>query len=296
MERFDFISHDGKRISVVEWNDVLNPKGVIQISHGMAEHALRYDKIAKYLNGQGFIVFADDHRAHGGTDALTHGYCDGDIFEDTLKDMALLTEHYKNKYGLPIVLFGHSYGSFLSQCYVQRYSALISGAVIGGSSNMGVALPTAGNFVAWLACMFGMAKKPANLIKKITFDVYDKQFDYGTFISSIKEECDIYAADPDCGFVCSYNFYRRFFKGLKTSVKKKSLAALNKDLPLLLIAGKDDPVSEKCKGVDKLEAMYLKLGVSVEKVTYDGVRHEYLNDTSREQAFEKIAEFANRVI
>ena len=80
MERFEFTSHDGKRISVVEWKDVLNPKGVIQISHGMAEHALRYDKIAKYLNGQGFIVFADDHRAHGDTDALTHGYCDGDIF------------------------------------------------------------------------------------------------------------------------------------------------------------------------------------------------------------------------
>lgn len=296
MERFSFQSHGGKAISVVEWKDVTEPKGVLQISHGMAEHAMRYDEFAKFMNGQGFIVFADDHRAHGQTDAATHGYCEGDIFEDTLKDMALLTEHYKAKYGLPVVLFGHSYGSFLSQCYVQRYAHLLSGAVIGGSSYMGLGLPVAGNLIAWLACVFGKSKKPANLMKKITFDAYDKQFEEGSFISSVLAECERYAADPDCGFVCSYNFYRYFFKGLRTAVKGKSLGGLSTELPLLLISGADDPVGSKGKGVDKLEAMYAERGVPVEKVLYKGVRHEYLNDTSRSMAFERIAEFAKRVI
>ena len=295
MNRVNLTSHDGKVISVVEWAEAENPTCVVQISHGMAEHALRYEYFARKMNERGYIVVADDHRAHGITDKDTHGYCDGDIFNDTLQDMKVITEHYKAKYGLPVVLFGHSYGSFLTQRYVQEYADGIAGAVIGGSSHMGVALAPVGVMLSTLLCWLGLSKKPANLIKKLTFDVYDRQFEQGSFISSQVDECERYNADPNCGFVCSYNFYKCFFNGLSAAYRKNNLAGLKADFPLLLISGASDPVGEKGKGVDRLEAMYGEYGLNVKKVLYDGVRHEYLNDTSREAAIDEIAAFVNKV-
>ncbi|MBP5242296.1 MAG: alpha/beta hydrolase, partial [Clostridia bacterium] len=116
--RFSYTAKDGKVISVVEWANMENPKGVVQISHGMAEHILRYEETAEKLNSVGYIVFGDDHRAFGQTDINTLGYDKGDIWENTLSDMHELTLLYKERYkGLPFVLLGHSYGSFLLQAY-----------------------------------------------------------------------------------------------------------------------------------------------------------------------------------
>ena len=293
MKRYDFISFDGKRISVCEWGGVENPKGIIQISHGMAEHAGRYDIFARYMNERGYIVFADDHRAHGQTDKQTPGWCEGDIYNDTLKDMALLTEKYKGEYGLPLILLGHSYGSFLAQRYIQEYGGKIDGAVIGGSSYMKVFTTGFGSFVSGLVCAFGGGKKPSNLLNKASFEAYNKKLGGESFISSVKEECDRYYADEDCAFVCSYNFYKRFLGGVLKAYKKENLLKTDKNLPILLIAGENDPVGEMGKGVEKLEALYKSYGLNVRKILYKGVRHEYFNDTSREKAFSDVASFAD---
>ena len=297
MIRFDFTTpNDDKKISVVEWGEVDNPKEVIQISHGMAEHAMRYDGFAKQMNKNGYVVFADDHRAHGHTDLKTLGYAKGNIFKDTLADLGALTEFYKNKNNLPVIFFGHSYGSFLGQRYVQEYAHLISGAIIGGSSYMGTPLSLAGLAVANIACAFGFAKKEGTLLKKLTFDNYNKMFEVGSFISSKKSECDRYDADELCGFICSYNFYKSFFKGLREIYKKDNMQKLDKGLNVLLISGKCDPVGEMSKGVVRLEKEYKEYGVNVKTVLYDGVRHEYLNDISRKKAIGDIVNFANSII
>lgn len=293
---FEFISKvDGKKIFVQEWSEVKEPKGVIQISHGMAEHSGRYAGLAEYLNGRGYIVFADDHRAHGLTDKDSLGYSDGDIYSDTLADLGALTDYYKEKYGLPIVFFGHSYGSFLGQRYIEVFGDKISGAVIGGSGHLGNFATRFGGFVAGAACAFGRAKKPANLIKKLTFDAYDKKVG-GSFISSLSEEAERYFADPMCAFTLSNAFYRSFFKGIIKAYSKPNLEAIPKSLPVLLISGASDPVGEMGKGVAKMEKLYTSLGISAEKILYDGVRHEYLNDTSRASARAAIADFADSLL
>ena len=296
MKRFEFEGYGGKKISVVEWADVACPRGVVQISHGMAEHALRYQKIAEYLNGLGYVVFADDHRAHGQTDISTLGYCDGDIFNDTLKDLAMLTDHYRQKYGLPVVLFGHSYGSFLSQRYLQLYGDKVQGVILGGSNRMGSGVSALGRFICSCACAFGKSKKPGNLVKKMSFDAYNKNFKEGTFISSIVSECERYDSDGLCGYICSYNFYKCFFTGLTQMYKKKNLKSLPAGKRVMLISGLSDPVGEMGKGVDRLEKLYLSYGLDVKKVTYPGVRHEYLNDTSSADAMAEIAAFCNELI
>ena len=286
---------DGKAISIVEWADVENPVAILQVSHGMAEHAMRYDGFAKDMNAKGIIVVADDHRAHGVTDELTLGYSKGDIWEHTLSDMAILCDYAKKKYSeqfnkqLPVVLFGHSYGSFLSQAFIRRYNSKLAGAILGGSNYFKGAVVGVGKFVAKLGCVFGKENKPNNFLKKMSFDVYNKNFEVGTFISSIPEQCEKYKDDKACGFVCSSNFYYNFFKGVKKLYVKHGDSL--KDFPILLIAGKCDPVGNMGKGVIALEGWYKKQGANVATVLYDGVRHEYLNDISAEDSREKIAEF-----
>ena len=295
MGTFYFKAKDGKEIFVREWSDVENPKGIIQISHGMVEHSGRYEIFANEMNKRGYIVFSDDHRAHGKTDDDTPGYSEGNIFGGTLSDLGELTDFFKAKYNLPVVIVGHSYGSFLTQRYIEEYGDKVKGAVIGGSNYMKNATVRGGRILASLACDLGNAKKPAHDLKKLSFDAYDKQCG-GSFISSMPSEVERYFADEKCTFVCSYSFYKWFFKGIYAAYDKENLAKLKRNFPVLLIAGEDDPVGEKGKGVKKLAEMYKNLSLDVTTVLYPGVRHEFLNDTSRAAAIEEIANFADRVI
>ena len=97
-----FTSFDGKKICLYVWDDVASPCGVVQIVHGMTEHAARYEAFAKFLNAHGYIVVADDHRGHGGSDPETLGWYKGDMFADNGRDERASKEHFREKYaGLP---------------------------------------------------------------------------------------------------------------------------------------------------------------------------------------------------
>lgn len=293
MNRIELTAHDGKRISVCVWDDVVSPIAVIQISHGMAEHAMRYESFANHMNGKGFIVIADDHRAHGQTDFESLGYCDGDIFADTLLDMKMLNEYAKNTYSLPVVLFGHSYGSFLSQAYLENYSDTVSGIILGGSSYMKTFINKAGKLIAKMGRAFKGAQAPAYLMKKMSFDAYEKKLG-GSFISSIKEEAERYNSDELCGFICSYNFYWSMFNNVLKLYDDKKLKEVK--IPVLLISGCNDPVSNLAVGVSKLYDVYSDLSLDVSVCLQEGVRHEYLNDVKKDEALCVIETFAKQAV
>lgn len=272
-------SREGKVIFYREWNETAAPKGVIQIVHGMVEHTLRYDGVAKLFNEAGYIVVADEHRGHGETDKDNLGYAEGDMYEGTLGDMHCLMQRTKAAYpNLPYILFGFSYGSFLTQSFIGRYMSELDAVVIGGSSKNPWLDVHFGKLVSGLGCMFGMEKKPAKLIKKLTFDAYDRKFDDRCFLSTNAENNKKYFADPYCSYICSYNFYRSFFNGLCKLYTEKYAAGLRGDVPVLLISGKDDPVGNMGEGVIKLYEYYKKQGVDVTLKLYENSRHEFLNE------------------
>ncbi len=294
MTEKSFVSYDGKKVGYREWRPE-NVKALFQISHGMAESTARYDAFAEYLKERGFLVFGDDHRGHGLTDGRT-GYSDGEMFEDTLKDMATLTKMYKEEFkGLPLVFFGHSYGSFLTQAYIERYPENADRVILCGSAYLHNLSSLAGKVVATVNCFFGKGKKAANFIANSSFGVYNKRCKEGTFVSSVPEECDKYDNFPDCNFVLSNAFYSSFFRNLPKNYKKNYYKKVRTDVPMLIISGRDDPVGGYGKLVEKLYDFYKhKVGVEkVDKVLYDGVRHEVLNDTSRDDANRRIGEFAD---
>ena len=290
-----FKSFDGKEIFVHTWEDARSPRGVVQIVHGMTEHAARYDAFARFLNERGFVVAADDHRGHGRTDGDTLGWCKGDMFADTVRDEAAITDHLSEKYeGLTCFIFGFSYGSFLTQSYISQYGDKIAGAVIGGSSYKKDFEVYLGSVVAALGKAFCGEKKPARFIEKLSFGAYAKKFDDGEWLSADAENNARYHADPLCGFTCSHKFYADFFRGLKRLYTKQYIAGLPKTLPVLLVSGAEDPVGNMSKGVKKLYRFYTeKAGMqNVALRLFGGSRHEFLNEADgREEKWNALLGF-----
>lgn len=284
-------SFDGKEIYIHEWLDVAEPRGFVQIVHGMAEHAARYDAFARHLNSLGYLVAADDHRGHGMTDRGTLGYCSGDMFADTVRDEAVITDYYRAKYpSIPYFIFGFSYGSFLTQSYISRFGDKVDGAIIGGSSYKKDFEVYMGSVVSAL----GGGRKPAKLIEKLSFGAYAAKFDDGQWLSTDAENNASYAADPLSGFTCSNRFYNDFFRGLRGLYTPAYIAGLKKDLPLLLVSGAQDPVGNMGAGVRKLRDFYVdRAGMkNVSVVLFENCRHEFLNEREdREKKWGAVTDF-----
>lgn len=293
----NFKSFDKKTIYLQEWA-VESPRAIVQIIHGMVEHVGRYDALAQYLNAHGFYVVADDHRGHGKTDEKTLGYDKKSMFENTLKDEKLITDLYQKKFtGIPYFVLGHSYGSFITQRYLADYGERVSGVILSGSNYEKGAEFTFGLIVAKLGCMF-TEQKPAKLIEKLSFGSYAKHFSDGEWLSTDAESNAKYHADPLCSFTCSYRFYADFFAGIRKLYTAEYRNKLRRDLPLLLVAGEDDPVGEMGKGVKKLAAFYEKEGMkNVTLKLFPNSRHEFLNEKEgRDEKWGTVLDFLERTL
>ena len=297
METQIFTSYDGKNLSCSVWDDVKNPIGIVQIVHGMAEHSKRYDDFATYLNKHGIIVFADDHRAHGLTMERPN-YDEGDLFNETIRDEIEITKYLKNTYHLPLIIMGHSYGSFLTQGYIQRNALNVSGAVLCGSSNMDNALARLGATISSIDYNFSKDKaKPAKQLDKLIFGGYNKNFKNENqpfaWLSKDKEQVQKYIDDELCGNVMSVAFFKYMINGAKNLYKKENLAKIPKDLPLRIMSGACDPVGGKdSKDIKKLNQMYLDLGLqNVEFQLYENDRHEILNEVDNDVVYRDTLNF-----
>ena len=127
---------DGTSLHTYRWLPDGPPRGIVQIAHGMAEHAARYERFAEALTGAGYAVYANDHRGHGETaSAADHGYfADHDGFNTVVTDMSTLSEFARAEHpGVPLVLFGHSMGSFLSRAYAAQHGARPAALVLSGT-------------------------------------------------------------------------------------------------------------------------------------------------------------------
>lgn len=293
MKREYFVARDGKRISLAIWDEVQAPRAIVQILHGMCEHIARYDEFARFLNENGYIVFGDDHRAHGVTDRDSLGKVgDGNLFEDTVADAKELTMWAKEKYQLPLVLFGHSYGSFLAQRYLTYGTSALAGVVLCGSALMDRLLVEA-------SCLLTIgANKPKNRDKEgtffasLTFDGYDKKIKEGKggWLNRDKEEVQKYHEDNFCGYVCSKGFYYYFFRGLR-AIAKSPHNLLDKNLRMLIISGEKDEVGGCGKLVKKLANRYVKYGLNPKVILYEGARHEVLNELNKREVYDDVLHF-----
>ncbi|MEG1528589.1 MAG: alpha/beta hydrolase [Clostridia bacterium] len=290
MKNVQFCSFDKTMLETYLWDDVTAPKGVVQILHGMAEHARRYDDFAKYLNASGYIVFADDHRAHGNTECEQDlGYHEGDIFEDTVSDEIAITEFLSNKYNLPVVVLGHSYGSFVAQRYLEKPSKAC-GIILSGSAYMKGLITNVGAMISNMQYKKGARKKGVTM-DNLSFGGYNKPFKAEgvkfAWLSRDRAQVDKYMADKQCGYVMSNAFFKYFMQGLKAIYHPDNLSQISLNKPIAIFSGEKDPLGGKnAKLSYKLANMYKKLGVkNLSYTVYPSARHEILNEINKEEVY-----------
>lgn len=293
METERFTSHDGKILSLYIWDKCENPKAVVRISHGMAEHMKRYDDFALFLNKNKILVAGEDHRAHGETDKDFLGKTsDKDLFSATVSDGMEINKYLKEKYGLPIILLGHSYGSFLAQSEILTDSSILSGAILMGSAfNSGLAL-NVGSFLANRKVKKGKGEEKGDTFANMTFISYDKKLKCGKngWLSTDSAQVEKYNNDHYCGFICSNGFYESFFKGLK-KIASSDFSKIDKNLKILIVSGGKDQVGGNGKLVVKLYEKFVKNGINPMLKLYDNARHEILNETIKDTVYKDIADF-----
>lgn len=295
---FTYTSSDGLEIYVYKWMPKEKEiRGVVQISHGMAETAARYKRFAKVLNQNGYIVYANDHRGHGKTakDIDSLGYLgDNDGFNLLIQDIAKLSDRIrKENPGLDLYLFSHSMGSFAAQRYIIDYKDKIDGLVLSGSNGEQGFKLSAARTIAKLEMMIRGRKAKSKLLNNLSFGAYNKKFKPGKtgseWLSRDEEEVKKYVEDPYCGTIFPTSFYYDFLANLQYIEDKSNFEKIPRDLPILIISGEDDPVGDFGKGVKKLYSRYKEAGVrDLEIKLYPGARHEILNEINRDEVMKDV--------
>ncbi len=299
-----FKSESGFESYAYIWDEVQEPIGVVQIIHGMAEHILRYDFFAEFLNYNKFIVVGMDTRGHGRTavEGLGLGIVtDGDSFADTTSDQIDFAKSIKARYNLPMCLFGHSFGSFLSQSYIERASDLLEGVILCGSAKQKGADIKVGEYVSKIQAVLCGKNKPAHFITKVAFGGFDKKFEYdkieNAWVCSNLESVRKYNEDELCGAVASIGFFKSLFCGVKDLYEECNLDCIKKDLKIFIISGDKDPVGGYGKKVQKLYDTYVNSGITdVTMKLYPNKRHELLNEDIRDQVMFDALDFYRKCV
>jgi alpha-beta hydrolase superfamily lysophospholipase len=300
MENLYFESFDGTKIYCYLWNNVTNPKGVVQISHGMCEYAMRYDNFAKYLNENGYIVFADDHRGHGVTETdKNRGRHKGDIFKDTVKDLVEIHKYLKNKYNLPQLFIGHSYGSFLGQRFLEEGTD-VRGVALAGSAYMPKLTLIAGLALSTIPHLFFGSYRPSYINKMSDLKSkshYKGEKGRSLWLTRDTELRQKFIDDPMCGVNMSLNFCYYMIKGMYETWKSKNSQKININTPIALFSGTMDPIGEYGKSVPILKKKYDNLGVkNVQIHMYKDYRHEVLNELDSLDVYKDVLDFFDTAI
>ena len=294
VDHVELKTFDDKYNTVSVWDDVENVIGVVVIAHGMAEHADRYDDFAKRLNGEGYVVLADNHRGHKYNPDGDLGKVAPDSFENSVRDIRTVVEYAKEKYASGVLLLGHSYGSFLAQRYLELYADTLTGCILSGTAYMKGALVGMGKLVAGVQRALIGGDKTGKLIDKLSFGAYNKPFESQgqrfAWLSRDKAEVAKYEADEYCGYPLSINYYYYFFRSVQRMYSDK-VRSVPAELPILIAVGSEDPVSNKAVLAEKLYKFYLQNGLNVTYKVYPGARHEILNETNRAEVYDDMVSF-----
>ena len=307
---FTFTDHDSIEIFVYKFEPEIEPKAVVQIVHGLAEHAKRYTRVAEYLCKGGYVCYAADARGHGRTAGdLTEVTLAGNAgvlgpngWRGVVNDIHELSMIIKKENpNLPLFIIGHSWGAFLTQDYIQEWGSLLKGCILSGTNGKVRALVIkAGKII-----LKGEIKKrgltePSQKMYDMNFksNNHDWQNDEGAtgfeWLSRDKDEVQKYIDDPWCGFVPPATLWLEFIKGFEKSLNSKNEQKIPKDLPIFFISGSMCVIGNKTKGIRAMIKRFNKYGIKdVTFKFYQDARHEIFNETNREEVLSDVVNWLN---
>lgn len=289
------LAEDGHAIPLRHW-PVAHPKAVIHIAHGMSEHSGCYADAAERFNQAGFAVIAHDHRCHGlSVPREELGNISKDQhWEAVCADMRSMNHEIRHLYpDTPIILFGHSMGSFISLSYAERHSHTIDALVLEGTNYEAPWFTWLAHWFADFECWRQGTNARSPIIHALTFGKFAKAFgkQSGPYDWLSRDGIFVhqYMNDPLCGVTCSNGFWRDLLSGLSRSQRMSNLRKIRKDLPVYSFAGSKDPVGKDGFTVaildDKLEDAGM---MDVTLKIYDGARHDLLHETNKEEVYQDL--------
>lgn len=287
-EQFVLNANDGHEIYVRQWRPSTPVAQVIQILHGLGEHAERYARFADAATARGCIVYCHDHRGHG-KHADQLGYFAGnDGWSRVIDDVDTVYQEISSRHeGLPIALIGHSMGSYIAQSFLIKYSPAIAALVLSASTWPSRPLLVLAAALAKIEGWRLGARNNSALLQSIGFNDFNKPFHpartNSDWLSRDEAEVDAYLADPFCGGPYSAQLWSDLTSGLFSVASDSALRRIQGDLPILITGGADDPVGGD-KGMGRLATHYAETGHSRLRVKiYPQGRHEMLNETVRDE-------------
>ncbi|MDE3735292.1 alpha/beta hydrolase [Pseudomonas resinovorans] len=294
---------DAVPLYVNHWSGEASPRAVVMLSHGMAEHSGRYARLGEALVAAGFELYALDQRGHGRT--AEHGvlgqYAADDGWSKVINDLASLNHHIRQQHPqTPILLLGHSMGSYIGQAYLMQHSCSLQGAILSGSNYQPVALYRVARLVARFERWRQGKEGRSPLIEFLSFGSFNKAFKPNRtafdWLSRDPQEVDKYVNDPLCGFRCTNQLWLDLLGGLQNITPPKHLAQIDPDLPLLVIGGERDPVSEG-RRLQDLAAALRRAGLrNVQLNIYPGARHELLNESNRDEVTRDLIDWLEQTL
>ena len=295
---FSLASPTGAALNVLSRLPEGPPRAAVQINHGLAEHAGRYERFAGFLAARGFAAYAQDHRGHGGTrspDAPRGTFARRDGAEAVLADVLAVHDAIAKKHpGVPVVLFGHSMGGLIALSFLLRFPERIAAAAIWNANfSAGLAGRLAQAILAYERFRLG-SDVPSRILPRLTFRAWGASvpnartpFDW---LSHDEGEVARYIADPACGWDASVGLWEDLFGLIFSGAAVKDLARIPKNLPLHLAGGSEDPATGHGKAIAHFGKKLEQAGLSdVTAKLYPGFRHETLNELRRDAA---MADFA----
>ncbi|WP_399083282.1 alpha/beta fold hydrolase [Streptomyces sp. BBFR2] len=282
---------DGARIAAYTWlPEAGQPRALVQIAHGAAEHARRYDRFARFLTARGFGVLASDHRGHGATAASTggRGVVGEDAWRAIVTDLKRVGDHAAAAHpGVPLVLLGHSLGSMLARDYAQEYGADLAGLILSGTFRTlpGMELDSVIEELEAEIAERGRTA-PSAFIPR-AFGAFNDAFPHRTgfeWLSRDTAEVDRYVADEDCGFPFCAGLCLDWVRAVRKINDPAHLARMPRDLPVHLVVGAEDPCNQRLTHVSEMLEDYRYHGVQdLTWRAYPEARHELLNEINRDE-------------
>ncbi len=302
---FTLTAPDGAALFVYRWLPQAPAKAVVQIAHGLTEHAGRYARLAQALTDSGYAVYAGDHRGHGRTAQRREDlgfFAERDGWRACIDDLWRLNRRIAADHpGLPIVLLGHSMGSFMVQQFIAEHGEALAGAVLSGSYGKPPPLAALGRIIARLERWRLGARGRSALIHAFSFGAFNKPFaparTPSDWLSRDEAEVDKYLADPLCGFRPTVQLWIDMLDAIAEIARPERQASIPKHLPVYVIGGTRDPVNANAKGLERLLAAYRRAGLT--RVThrfYPDARHELFNETNRDEVTRDLVAWLDGVV